>query len=134
MSEILIWVGVIIGMVITSLVLILVSGYVVFAERRVLALLQDRYGPNRAGPFGMLQALADALKLMTKESFLPGFVDRKLYKLAPVIVVVTVLTSFALVPWSKNFYWASDFNVGLLLILGLSSLHAYGYFGRLVLK
>ncbi|ASK78398.1 NADH-quinone oxidoreductase subunit H [Paraphotobacterium marinum] len=128
MSEILIWVGVIIGMVITSLVLILVSGYVVFAERRVLALLQDRYGPNRAGPFGMLQALADALKLMTKESFLPGFVDRKLYKLAPVIVVVTVLTSFALVPWSKNFYWASDFNVGLLLILGLSSLHAYGVF------
>ncbi|WP_108651487.1 NADH-quinone oxidoreductase subunit NuoH [Dongshaea marina] len=128
MSPAIYWVLVIIGMVVTTLVLILASGFTVFAERRLLGLLQDRYGPNRAGPFGMMQAIADAVKLLSKEYFLPGFVDRKLYKLAPVLVVVTVLTSFALVPWTKDYYWAADFNVGLLLILGLSSLHCYGVF------
>lgn len=122
------WVYVVIGMAVTILGLILVAGYTVLFERRCLALLQDRYGPNRAGPFGVFQALCDAAKLLTKEYFLPGFVDKKLYLLAPVLVVVAILVSFALLPIGQDISWAADLDIGLLFIMGLSSIHAYGVF------
>ena len=66
------WIFILVGMVITIFGLILVAGYTVLFERRCLALLQDRYGPNRAGPLGLFQALCDAAKLLTKEYFKPG--------------------------------------------------------------
>ncbi|MCL9780792.1 NADH-quinone oxidoreductase subunit NuoH [Vibrio sp. S4M6] len=122
------WIYVLIGMVVTIIGLILVAGYTVLFERRALALLQDRYGPNRAGPFGIFQALCDAAKLLTKEHFLPGFVDKKLYILAPILVVVAILVSFALLPVGQNISWAGDLNIGLLFLMGLSSIHAYGVF------
>ncbi|MDH2433334.1 NADH-quinone oxidoreductase subunit NuoH [Pokkaliibacter sp. MBI-7] len=128
MSPWLFWPLITIAMVVVILGLILAAGFTVFGERRILGLLQNRYGPNQAGPFGLLQAIADAVKLLTKEYFLPGFVDQKLYKLAPVLVVVTVLLSFVVVPVGKGISFAADFNVGLLFILGLSSLHVYGIF------
>ncbi|PPC76561.1 NADH:ubiquinone oxidoreductase [Pokkaliibacter plantistimulans] len=128
MSPWLFWPLITIAMVVVILGLILAAGFTVFGERRILGLLQNRYGPNQAGPFGLLQAIADAVKLLTKEYFLPGFVDQKLYKLAPVLVVVTVLLSFVVVPIGKGISFAADFNVGLLFILGLSSLHVYGIF------
>ncbi|MFP8966814.1 NADH-quinone oxidoreductase subunit NuoH [Pokkaliibacter sp. CJK22405] len=128
MSAWIYWPLILIAMVVVILGLILAAGFTVFGERRILGLLQNRYGPNQAGPFGLLQAIADAVKLLTKEYFLPGFVDQKLYKLAPVLVVVTVLLSFVVVPIGKGISFAAEFNVGLLFILGLSSLHVYGIF------
>ncbi|WP_305422966.1 NADH-quinone oxidoreductase subunit NuoH [Photobacterium leiognathi] len=122
------WIFILVGMVITIFGLILVAGYTVLFERRCLALLQDRYGPNRAGPLGLFQALCDAAKLLTKEYFMPGFVDKKLYALAPILVVVSILVSFALLPIGKNISWAADLNIGLLFLMGLSSIHAYGVF------
>ncbi|WP_413505649.1 NADH-quinone oxidoreductase subunit NuoH [Photobacterium phosphoreum] len=128
MSEFSYWILMIIGMIVTILGLILVAGYTVLFERRCLALLQDRYGPNRAGPLGLFQAISDALKLLTKEYFLPGFVDKRLYILAPLLVVVAILVSFALLPIGQGISWAANLNIGLLFLLGLSSIHAYGVF------
>lgn len=128
MSEFSYWILMIIGMIVTILGLILVAGYTVLFERRCLALLQDRYGPNRAGPLGLFQAICDALKLLTKEYFLPGFVDKRLYILAPLLVVVAILVSFALLPIGQGISWAANLNIGLLFLLGLSSIHAYGVF------
>ncbi len=113
------------GMVLMLGGLLVTVAFMVYAERRVLALFQDRLGPNRAGPLGLLQPLADALKLLTKESFAPPFVDRMVYELAPVIVPLTVLMSFAVVPLSDA-WWLADLNVALLYVLALSSLGVYG--------
>lgn len=112
-------------LVLVLLGLVLVVALMVYGERRFLALLQDRLGPNRAGPFGLLQPVADTLKLLTKESFVPPFADRKVYTIAPVIVPLTVLLSFAVVPVSKN-WWLADLNIALLYVLALSSLRVYG--------
>ena len=75
----------------------LAAGLIWF-ERRLLALFQDRYGPNRVGPFGLLQVLADMIKIFAKEDWTPPFADRVVFVLAPAIVVVTVLMSFAVLP------------------------------------
>jgi len=80
------WLVTVLGLGITAFGLIGIAAFMVFAERRILGLLQDRLGPNRAGPFGILQPIADALKLLTKENFLPPFAERPLYRLAPVLV------------------------------------------------
>lgn len=112
-------------LVLVLLGLVLVVALMVYGERRFLALLQDRLGPNRAGPFGLLQPVADTLKLLTKEAFVPPFADRKVYTIAPVIVPLTVLLSFAVVPVSKN-WWLADLNIALLYVLALSSLRVYG--------
>lgn len=122
------WVVIIIGMIVTALALILLAGYVVYLERRGLALLQDRHGPNRCGPFGLLQPIADAVKLLTKEYFQPPFASKFLYNFAPRLVVFSVLVSFVVIPIAPGISWAGDFNIGLLFILALSSLHVYGVF------
>jgi NADH-quinone oxidoreductase subunit H len=93
-------------------------------ERRLLALWQDRYGPNRAGPFGLLVVLADTLKLFFKEDWIPPFADRFVFVLAPAIVVITVLLSFVVIPISPGFIvW--DVNIGILFFLAMSSMGAY---------
>ncbi len=96
----------------------------VWAERRLLAGMQDRYGPNRVGPFGILQSAADGIKLFFKEEVTPPFTNRILFTLAPLILLVTALLAFALVPFTDSF-WIIDLNVGLLAFLGLSSLGVY---------
>ncbi len=96
----------------------------IWVERRLLAVWQDRYGPNRVGPFGLLQVVADALKMFFKEDWIPPFADRKVFVLAPAIIIATILLGFALVPWSEDFV-VLDSSVGLLLFLGISSLGAY---------
>ncbi|MBU2760904.1 NADH-quinone oxidoreductase subunit NuoH [Acidithiobacillus sulfurivorans] len=116
------------GMLFTTLVLLGVAGFLVFAERRVLGFLQNRLGPNRLGPLGIGQALADALKLMSKENFVPDFADPVLYRAAPVLVAFSALASFAVVPLDHHFSWAGNWNIGLLFILAMSSLNAYGVF------
>lgn len=96
----------------------------IWLERRLLALWQDRYGPNRVGPFGLLQVLADMIKIFTKEDWIPPFADKAVFILAPVIVITTVLLSFAVLPVAPGIQVA-DLNVGLLFFLAMSALGAY---------
>lgn len=107
------------------LVLLGITTGMIWLERRVLALFQDRLGPNRVGPFGLFQPIADVLKLLTKEDWTPPFADKFMFILAPMIVVVSVLLAFAVVPFAKNII-ISDANVGLLFFLGMTSLGVYG--------
>lgn len=104
--------------------LLIVAPGLIWLERRMLALWQDRYGPNRAGPFGLLIVLADTLKLFFKEDWVPPFADRFVFVIAPAIVVVTVLLSFIVVPFAPGVI-VSDLNVGILYFLAMSSLGAY---------
>lgn len=96
----------------------------IFAERRLLALWQDRLGPNRAGPFGLLQVVADMIKVMAKADWIPPFADKWLFILAPGLAVATVLLAYAVVPVAPGIAVA-DLNVGLLFFLAMSSLGAY---------
>ena len=98
-----------------------IAAFLIWVERRLLALWQDRYGPNRVGPFGLLQVLADSIKIFMKEDWIPPFVDRPVFILAPAIVFVTVLLSFAVLPVAPGII-VSDLNVGLLFFLAMSSL------------
>jgi NADH-quinone oxidoreductase subunit H len=97
----------------------------IWVERRLLGFWQERRGPNRVGPFGVLQVAADMIKIFTKEDWIPPFADRPLFVLAPAIVMTTVLLSFALVPFAPGLGIAADSNVALLFFLALSSLGAY---------
>ncbi len=110
--------------VVVLFVLLTVAGLLVWFERRLLGFWQDRYGPNRAGPFGILQTLADAIKLLTKEDWIPPFADKPVFVLAPAVIGVTVLLAFAIVPFAPTLHVA-DLNVGLLFFLGMSSLGVY---------
>ena len=101
-----------------------VASGLIWLERRLLALWQDRYGPNRVGPFGLLQVLADMIKIFTKEDWIPPFADRTVFVLAPAIVVTTVLMTFAVVPIAPGI-GVVDLNIGLLFFLGMSSLGVY---------
>jgi len=96
-----------------------------FVERRLLAVWQDRYGPNRVGPYGLLQVVADMIKLLTKEDWVPPFADRPVFVLAPAMLVVTILLSFAIVPVAPGI-GVVDSNVGLLFLLAMSSMGVYG--------
>lgn len=96
----------------------------IWLERRLLALWQDRYGPNRVGPFGILQVLADMIKIFFKEDWIPSFADKPVFVIAPAIIMVTVLMSFAVVPFGPGLVVA-DLNVGLLFFLAMSSLGVY---------
>lgn len=112
--------------VIVMTILLGLTGWIVLAERKVIAWLQWRSGPNRAGPLGLLHPLADVLKLLTKEESHPPFVDKFLFVLAPMIISITTLLSFAVVPiWDSKYFVISDLNVGVLLILAMSSLGVY---------
>ncbi|MBV9083430.1 MAG: NADH-quinone oxidoreductase subunit NuoH [Acidobacteriaceae bacterium] len=109
--------------VVLGVVLNLAAG-LVWVERRLLAVWQDRYGPNRVGPFGLLQPLADSIKLFLKEDWIPPFADKPVFILAPAIIVATALLSFAVVPFAPGFVVA-DLNIGLLFVLAMSSLGVY---------
>lgn len=100
------------------------SALCIWLERRLLGLWQERFGPNRVGPGGILQSLADMIKIFTKEDWIPPFADKVVFVLTPAIVVVTTLMSIAFVPLAPNFVVA-DLNMGLLFFLGMSSLAAY---------
>lgn len=97
----------------------------IWLERRLLALWQDRYGPNRVGPFGLLQVVADMIKILTKEDWIPPFADRPVFVIAPGIIVVTVLLSYAVIPFAPGGEVAS-LDIGLLFFLAMSSLGVYG--------
>jgi len=124
----------IVKLAVVLVVLLLLAAYLVYAERRLLARLQIRLGPNRAGPWGLLQPLADIIKLLTKEDIVPAGADRLIFLLAPAVVAGSALLIFAVVPFGEGWQWRgrpipgviSDLNVGLLYVFALSSLGVYG--------
>src|SRR5579883_2940711 len=103
----------------------LLAGYIVLVERKVLADFQVRLGPMRVGPHGLLQPIADALKLLLKEDIIPADADRSIFWLAPVISTFTALTAFSVIPFSKTIYVA-DVNVGILVISAMSAVGILG--------
>lgn len=103
---------------------LIIAPSLIWLERRLLALVQDRYGPNRVGPFGLGQVIADALKMFMKEDWVPPFADKPVFILAPALAMMTTLLSFALVPVAPGLV-VFDSSVGLLLFLAISSLGAY---------
>jgi NADH-quinone oxidoreductase subunit H len=105
-------------------VMLNVAAALIWVERRMLALWQDRYGPNRAGPFGILIVAADSIKLFFKQDWVPPFADKPVFVLAPAIVVISVLLSFVVIPFAPGIIVA-DLNIGLLFFLAMSSMGAY---------
>ncbi len=101
-----------------------IAAGLIWMERRLLALWQDRYGPNRVGPFGTMQVVADMIKIFTKEDWIPPFADKPSFILAPAIIIVTVLLSFAVVPFAPGIVIA-DLDIAVLFFLGMSSLGVY---------
>lgn len=91
-------------------------------ERKVIARMQDRPGPNRVWPYGLLQALADAIKMLTKEDITPSNADRALHLLAPLLVAIPALLVYAVLPWGPNII-GKDLNVGVLFILAIGAIH-----------
>ena len=120
---------------IVILILLTAFAYMTLIERRVIAKIQGRLGPNRAGPFGLLQPVADAMKMAFKEQIVPTQAKRSIYLIAPVISVIVALSAFAVIPIGNSWIngkpgpWdplIADINVGLLWILSISSLAVYG--------
>jgi NADH-quinone oxidoreductase subunit H len=97
----------------------------IWAERKLVARIQDRLGPNRVGPYGLLQTIADALKLLTKEVLIPAGADRLVFQLAPLLVVGSVIGIWAVMPLSKGLI-GSDVNVGLLYIISIGAVGTLG--------
>jgi len=112
---------VVVGVLVVMLTL---AAGMIWLERRLLGLWQDRYGPNRVGPFGLLQVLADMIKIFTKEDWIPPFADKPVFVIAPAVIVAAVLMSFAVIPFAPDLEVA-DLNIGLLFILAMSSLSVY---------
>ena len=114
---------------------LVVAMYTTFAERKVAGLLQDRPGPNRAGPFGILQPLADGMKLFFKEEIIPNFSSKALFVLGPGLAMLTAIMTSAVIPWGDKIILPgdremqlqiADVNIGILYIFGVVSLGVYG--------
>ena len=110
--------------VILLLVVVLFAAYLSFIERRVLALWQDRYGPNRVGPFGIWQLPADVVKMLFKEDWIPPFVDKLTFLIAPVIAMSALFISFIIVPVTPT-WGVADFDIGILFFLAMAGLAVY---------
>jgi NADH-quinone oxidoreductase subunit H len=127
----------ILKIVVVLVITLTAVAYTVLLERKVLGRLQNRWGPSRVGPFGMLQPLADGIKLFLKEDMMPLAVERPLFILAPLIALSCALVSISMVPFGKvtpftfhgitvDLGQISDINIGLLVILGITSIGVYG--------
>src|SRR5215216_4039759 len=113
---------------------LVVAMYSTYAERKIAAFLQDRIGPNRAGPFGLFQPLADGLKLFMKEEIIPMMSSKFLFILGPMLAMITAMLTSAVIPWGSTIDIAghkvalqiADINIGILYIFGVVSLGVYG--------
>ena len=114
------------GLSIASILLavIVIAAMLIWVERRLLGFWQERLGPNRLGWFGILQVVADMIKIFTKEDWVPPFADRLSFVIAPAIIMVVVLMSFAVIPFAPNI-GVIDSNIGVLFVLAMASLGAY---------
>jgi NADH-quinone oxidoreductase subunit H len=130
----LVWWVIIIKVLVIFLFLLLFQILMIWAERRVIGRMQNRPGPNRWGPFGLLQPVADALKLPLKEDIVPRQVDKLLFTLAPILSAAPALVSFAIIPWGPEVsifgvhtpLQLTDLPVAVLLVLAMSSISIYG--------
>lgn len=128
------WIELLVKIVIVLLVFITGFAYLTLFERRILAQLQNRVGPNRVGPGGFLQPAADGVKLLFKEDIIPDKADKFLFVLAPIVVVLTALLALAVVPFGPSIelfgrsipLYVSDINIAVLFFLGVGSLSVYG--------
>jgi len=131
-SSFLIYKGTLIGII--FLVTLGIAAYATYAERKVAAFLQDRIGPDRAGPFGILQPLADGLKFIMKEEIIPNVSNKFLFILGPCIAMLTALMAGVVIPWGGNLtingtqysLQIADLNVGILYVFGVVSIGVYG--------
>ncbi len=107
-----------------------IMNYTVYAERRISALIQDRLGPNRVGPAGLFQPIADAVKFLLKEDFTPGHVNTFYYWLAPCLAMIPAITTLAVIPFGSTLFGfpmvIADINVGVLFVFAIASLSVYG--------
>lgn len=114
--------------VVTTIVILLAmvisAAWMIWLERRLLGLWQDRYGPNRVGPFGLGQVIADMLKIFFKEDWTPAFVDKVTFWLAPAIAMSMMMLGFAVIPLT-NTLWVADLDIGLLFFLAIAGLSVY---------
>jgi NADH-quinone oxidoreductase subunit H len=110
--------------IILLLVVVLFAAYLSWIERRALALWQDRYGPNRVGPFGIWQLPADVVKMFFKEDWIPPFVDKATFVIAPIIAMSALLIAFLVVPVSPT-WGVADFDIGILFFLAMAGLAVY---------
>ena len=101
-----------------------IAAGLIWVERRLLSVWQDRLGPNRVGPFGLFQVIADTIKLFFKEDWIPSFSDKPVFIMAPGILMITILLTFSVIPFGPNFL-VFDSNIGILFFLGNSSLGVY---------
>jgi NADH-quinone oxidoreductase subunit H len=115
----LVQIGVVMGVVMLSV------AYLTYVERKVLAFMQDRLGPTEVGPYGLLQPIADGLKLFLKEDVIPAGADRLIFAVAPIITLVPALIGFAVIPFGDGLA-ITDLNIGILYILAFSSVGVYG--------
>ena len=111
-----------IGLILGSV--IVVAAMLIWVERRLLSFWQERLGPNRVGPFGLLQVVADMIKIFTKEDWVPPFADRVSFVIAPAIIMIVILLSFAVIPFAPNI-GVIESNIGVLFVLAMASLGAY---------
>lgn len=123
------WLVVLIAYVIVTTIILVVAPLnfmiMVWAERRLIARMQDRLGPNRVGPAGLLQSVADAVKMLTKEDIVPRAADKWVHLIAPIVAAAPVMLIFAVVPWGRGLAPA-DINVGVLFVIAVSSVSAVG--------
>ena len=118
---------IIISLIITFGVLFValsIAGGLVWLERRLLGVWQDRFGPNRVGKFGLLQVLADMIKIFAKEDWIPPFADKPVFVIAPTIIIAAVLLSFTIIPFTP-LIGVVNLNIGLLFFLAMSSMGVY---------
>ncbi len=105
--------------------MVIVAALLIWLERRVLGLWQDRYGPNRVGPFGLLQVVADMVKIFFKEDWIPPFVDKPTFIMAPMIAMGTLMLAFMLIPLTPTWGVAPDLSIGVLFFFAIAGLEVY---------
>src|SRR6201984_3148801 len=119
---------------VVAFVLLTTLAYLQWVERKVIAHIQVRLGPYRVGPHGLLQPLADVIKLITKEDLLPPYVNKPLYLLAPFLAITMALLSISVIPFGpeisvagyKTYMQLTDLNIGVVFVLAVSSMGVYG--------
>jgi NADH-quinone oxidoreductase subunit H len=128
-------IGALVVMLGVLFVVLTMIAYLTYLERKVLGFMQDRLGPMEVGPWGLLQPLADGIKLLSKEDIIPSEANRAIFRIAPVISLVPAILAFSVIPFGHDSFsllgvtlhpYIADINVGILLILALSSIGAYG--------